>query len=220
MAGMVLQGVLSLVLLGRKAWRHFPVFTSYALFSFIMSVSVYLLQHQPKMVAFYSYWICEAITIVLGFGVVYEVFRHLFSNYKSVLKQARLGLRWTFVAFFCVALYVILVQAPPATIRNGVLIFEEAIRVVELGLLIFLFAAALALGLHWRQAEFGIALGLGFFVAIELATVALRNQAGCGSQWQALNVVRILSFDTSLLVWLVYLLAPERGTGGEPSLVG
>lgn len=213
-AGMALQGGLCLVLLIKKAWKHFPLFTSYSLFSFITTVSIYAVQHTPKLF-FYTFWIGEAITIVLGFGVVYEIFLHLFSTHKALLKLARLIFRWTIVALFCIALSVVLVQAPFTTmLRNSVLVFEEATRVVEVGLLMFLFAASAAFGLHWRQAEFGIALGLGLFVAVELAAATLRSQmhSHAGWPWEVLNLVRILAFNTSLLVWLGYLLAPERAT--------
>jgi hypothetical protein len=178
-------------------------------------VSVYLVQ-QSRMLFFYGYWIGEAITILLGFGVVYELFRHLFSTHKARLKLARLIFRWTLVGLFCLAVSVVLAQPPVADmVRNGVLVLEEATRVVELGLLMVLFAASAAFGLHWKQAEFGIALGLGLFVAVELVATTLRSQIGLQRlQWQALDVVRILAFNTSLLVWLGYLLAPERATSG------
>jgi putative Mn2+ efflux pump MntP len=219
MAGLVLQGVLAVALVGKKAWKPYPLFTVYSLLNFGFTVALYVL-HTPPAIYFYSFWIGEAITIVLGFGVIYELFQNLFSNHRAVLKQARLVLRWTCVALLCVAVSVILVQAPIASmLRSGVLIFEEALRVVELGLLMFLFAASLALGLHWRQAEFGIALGLGLFVAVELAAVALRSQIGPQtSLWQLLDVIRILAFDTSLVVWLRYLLAPEKAANGRGSV--
>ena len=217
-AGIGLQGMLGVVLLTKKAWKTYPLFTTYSLFSLFASITSFFLQGYRK-IYFYSYWLEEAITIVLGLGVVYEVFRHLFSNHKALLKRARLIFACTFVALFCVALSVVLVQAlPDSMLRNRVLIFEEAIRVVELGLLMFLFAAALALGLPWRQAEFGIALGLGLFVAVELAVVALLTQVDYGPQWKLLNVVRILAFDTSLVVWLHYLLAPEKAANGRGSV--
>ena len=217
MAGLVLQGVLAVVLIDGKAWKRYPLFTVYSLFNFVGALTLYFLRPSGA-IFFYGYWIGEAISIVLGFGVVYEVFRHLFAHHKAVLKHARLGLRWTFVVFFCVALSVVLVQAPVVSMRSGVLVFEEATRVVELGLLMFLFAASLALGLHWRQADFGIALGLGLFVAVELAVVALRSQIGLRtSLWDLLNVVRILAIDTSLLVWLGYLFGSEK-VGGRARL--
>jgi hypothetical protein len=210
-AGIVLQGALAVVLLGRRAWRRFPLFTAYSLFVFVVSVAFYFLQRRPA-IFFYVYWIEEAIAMILGFGVVYEVFQHLFSTHKALLKLAGLIFKLTVAALFCVALIVVIVQSPGASsLSKAVLVLEEATRIVEVGLLMFLFGASAAFGLHWKQAEFGIALGLGLFVAVQLTTVALRSQIGLQA-WQVLNVVSIVAFNTSLLVWLAYLLAPERAT--------
>jgi hypothetical protein len=215
LAGMILQGGLVVVLLGRKAWRRYPLFTSYGLFSFVTSVMLYFLRRPailPPHSYFYSYWIQEAIAMVLGFCVVYEVFQHLFSAHKALLKLASLIFRWTVAALFGLALVVVFVQSPSAaSLGKTVLVLEEATRIVEVGLLMFLFGASAAFGLHWKQAEFGIALGLGLFVAVQLTTVTLLSQIGMRAS-EMLSIVSILAFDTSLLVWLGYLLAPERVT--------
>lgn len=212
--GMILQGVLVVVLLSRKIWARYPLFTTYGLFSFVTSLMLYferraaISQHSY----FYSYYIQEAIAMVLGFSVVYEVFRHLFSTHRALLKLAGLIFRWTVAALLCLALAVILVKSPSAgSLSKAVLILEEATRIVEVGLLMFLFGASAAFGLHWKQAEFGIALGLGLFVAVQLTIMTLLSQLG-RSAWEVLSIVSILAFDMSLLVWLGYLLAPERVT--------
>ena len=214
---MVLQGALAVVLLGRKAWKRYPLFTGYALFSFVGGIMLYLVRHH-RMVFLYSYWIEETIAIGLGFAVVYEVFKTLFSTHQALLKLAGLIFRWTAVALLCLGVVVILVQLPSAAslskaawFSKAAFVLEEATRVVEVGLLMFLFGASAAFGLHWKQAEFGIALGLGLYVAVQLATITLRSQLGLQA-WQLMDVVSILAFDTSLLVWLGYLLAPERVT--------
>ena len=73
----------------------------------------------------------------------------------------------------------------------------------------FLFLASSAFGLHWRQNEFGVALGLGMFAAAELITVTLIGHVSAATA-QTLNLARSISFCISLLIWLGYLLAPER----------
>jgi hypothetical protein len=73
----------------------------------------------------------------------------------------------------------------------------------------FLFLSSSAFGLHWRQNEFGIALGLGTCAAVELVNVTLMTHHGTAAE-QIFSVVRSFSFIFSLLIWLGYLLFPER----------
>ncbi len=88
---------------------------------------------------------------------------------------------------------------------------EEAARVVEVGLLVFLFAFSRAFGLHWRQSIFGIALGLGAFTSVDLAAVAMHTHIGQAA-YLALSLARVIAFNVSLLIWMGYILAPERIT--------
>jgi hypothetical protein len=65
--------------------------------------------------------------------------------------------------------------------------------------------------LHWRQNVFGIALGLGMFAAVELVTVTLIGHVSSATAL-TLALARGISFSASLLIWLGYLLLPERAT--------
>jgi len=208
--GMATQGLLAVILLSKKMWKRLPFFTCYSLFSFLASITIYAVQNHP-VVLFYSYWLGETVSIVLGFAVVYEVFKHMFSVHGALLKLASLIFRCAVVGLLCVGLIMIFVQAPSGigNVGKGILVIEQAMRIIEVGLLMFLFVCSSAFGLHWKQSEFGIALGLGLFATIELTAVTLRSQVGAQGS-DILNVVRILAFTTSLLIWLGYLLAPER----------
>jgi Na+/proline symporter len=76
-------------------------------------------------------------------------------------------------------------------------------------LIMFLFLSSSAFGLHWRQNEFGIALGLGTCAAVELVNVTLMTHMSPAAG-QVLSLVHSLSFNGSLLIWLGYLLAPPE----------
>jgi prepilin signal peptidase PulO-like enzyme (type II secretory pathway) len=91
------------------------------------------------------------------------------------------------------------------------MVVAEATRIVEVGLFMFLFLFSSAFGLHWRENVFGIALGLGVFAAVDLINVTMRSQFGSGVA-EVMNLVRMTAFNLSLLLWTVYLLAPERAT--------
>jgi hypothetical protein len=73
----------------------------------------------------------------------------------------------------------------------------------------FLFLFATVFGLHWRQHEFGISLGLGIFVAVELISVTMKSHVGPFGA-DTIGFIRVLTMDLSMLIWLGYILVPER----------
>ncbi len=164
---------------------------------------------------FYTYWIAEAVGIVLGLAVVYEVFRHLFSIHGALLRLASLTFRIAAIVLVLAGLIAFLMQSSSnfTNLSRAINSMEQAARIIEVGLMMILFICSTAFGLHWKQAEFGIALGLGFFAAIELSAVTLRPLVG-PSHVAPLDIARSLAFDSSLVVWLGYLLAPEKKSSG------
>ncbi len=209
---LALQSLLALVLLAKRAWNKFPVFLGYSVFNLCAAAALYMV-HGSRVTYFYTYWTCEAIGLILGFGVVYEIFGTILVPYPALRRVATVVCRTAIILLLVLGAIVIGAQSSGERnqIMASILVAEEATRIVELGLLMFLFLFSSAFGLHWRQSAFGITLGLGLFTAVELAAVTLRNHLGTAAT-QTFGVVRILAFNTSLVVWLGYLLAPERVT--------
>lgn len=208
--GLSLQGVLALTLLLRRYWSRFPFFAAYVWLSFTVGIFAYPLQ-KSHVAYFYVYWLGEALGIGLGLFVVYEIFRHVFTVHKALLRLATLTFRIAAVALLSAGLIIFFVQSPNnvSNISTAVLAVEQAARVIEVGLLMILFICSAAFGLHWKQAEFGIALGLAFYATIELTAVTLRPLVGQHGS-ALLNVIKIVTLDCSFCMWLSYLLAPER----------
>src|SRR5262249_24740788 len=146
-------------------------------------------------------------------GVIYEVFKTLLRPYSALKRVAMVTFQLALV--FLVALSCVVAYTQPTAEKHhlvaGVLVAEETTRVVEVGLLVFLFAFSTILGLHWRKYAFGIALGLGLFVSVELIGVTTRTRMG-GAVGEIFGLARILAFTASLLIWIGYTLAPERVT--------
>jgi hypothetical protein len=215
LAGLVLQLPLAVVVVGKRLWRSLPIFSAYALSNLLATVALFTLAKftGPPYLYFYAYWICEGIAVLLGFGVVYEVFRELFEPYAALRRVATVTFYWVLVGLLLLGCVVVYAQssAPQHPLAAAVGVTEEAARIVEVGLLVFLFAFSRAFGLHWRQNVFGIALGLGIFASVELAGAALHAHLGKAA-YQAFNLARAVSFDTSLLIWLGYIMLPERVT--------
>jgi len=160
---------------------------------------------------FDSYWICQAIATILGLAVVYEVFNALFSHHAALRKIAKWVFRGAVALLVLLGFIVVASQASVerTSIGSVVMVVAEATRIVEVGLLMFLFLFSTAFGLHWRAHVFGIALGLGVFAAIDLVNVTLRSYFGNGAA-DVLNLARGTAFCLSVLMWTAYLFAPER----------
>ena len=214
-AGTLLQLPLAVAVIGKRLWRSLPIFAAYSLTNTLAVVVLYSMgKALPTPHAYsYAYYLFESIGVVLGFGVVYEVFSEILEPYAALKRIAGNTSRWVLGGLVVLCLVVLVAQpsGDKSPLASALLITQEAARIVEVGLLVFLFLFSRAFGLHWRQNIFGIALGLGIFIAIELAGLALRVTLGpAANQW--FNLSRALAFNVSLLIWLGYILAPERIT--------
>ena len=222
-AGLVLQAILVFVLLAKKMWQRFPIFFVYSGISFIFDLVLYSIFHFFSLIPTYhsiyatinrpymtTYWLSEGIGLVLGLAVVYEVFKHLFTPYPALRKLARHSLQAAMALLAILGCVVAYFQPGGATQwgESALYAVEQATRILEVGLLLSLFVLASAFGLHWRQYVFGMAVGLGVFTAVELVAVTMRLQFGVNAS-STFNMIRAVSFNTSLLIWIGYILVPE-----------
>lgn len=216
-ASIALQVLLAATLLAKRSWQKYPMFVAYVFFTLFETAATF---PGDRMGAayFYTFWVCEAIGIFLGLAVVREIFTNIFAPHAALRKLAILIFRVAVVALILLACGALYEQSATArTFARDVMLATDATRIVELGLIMFLFLSSSAFGLHWRQNEFGIALGLGTCAAIELINVTLMTHLSPAAG-QILSLVRSLSFNGSLLIWLGYLLFPEpvNSSGGLP----
>ena len=214
-AGLLLQGVVVCVLLLKKMWNKFPYFITYSLSNFVWGIGLYAVYHSSlsPRTYFYLYWTNEILGMGLGLGVVYEIFGHLLAPYPALRRLARAVFPASILLLILLGSIVAFAQpaADHYPVLRGLLVTEEGTRVLEVGLLLSLFAFASAFGLHWRQYVFGIAIGLGIFATVELVAIAMRVQFGFSSL-PVFNIVRAVAFNSSLIIWVSYLLAPELAT--------
>jgi hypothetical protein len=215
--GLVLQAVLTGVLLVKGTWKTFPVFTSYTVFSLLESGVAYAV-FKNQSVYFWTYVTGESVLMVLGLALVREIFTNLFSAHAGLRKMATLIFRFVVVLLVLLAVIVIHVKSPlgrgglgtigRASIGAALPIVEEACRILQVGLIMFLFLFSSAFGLRWRQHVFGVALGLGMTTVGELLAVTMMPHVNKAMAWR-LDLAHIAAFDLALLVWMGYLIAPE-----------
>lgn len=219
-AALVLQATLVAVLVAKRMWRRFPIFFVYSTVSFGFDLVLYSVYHSAlsRQIYISTYWVSEGLGLILGLALVYEIFNHLFTPYPALRKLAT-QIFYGAVTFLLILGCVVIYAQPlgqQSHIQAAFLVVEQAARILEVGLLLFLFLCASAFGLHWRQYAFGMALGLGVFVTVELVALTMRIQFGITAN-SIFNMIRSVSFNSSLLIWIAYILAPELAT--QPSEV-
>jgi hypothetical protein len=209
---LLLNSSLLAALLGKGSLRRFPFFAGYAAYTLFANGLLYLLKVKASPFTYFcTYWSNEALGLILGFAVVYEIFGKLLTPYPALRRLALLIFQWSILVLVLMACVVLYAQSSADNYRvvTAVMVLEEATRIIEVGLLMSLFLFSTAFGLHWRQCVFGMALGLGIFATAELVAITMRNFWGPTFTAQ-FSVVRVIAFNISLLMWTGYLLVPEK----------
>ena len=202
----LLQVVMCFFMARRRLHRELPWFFAYTIFQIVRTAISWSLRHAVPHY-FYFYWIAEFVSIVVGLAVIYEVFRVIVKQHEAVHRTGFLLYRWIAVALLSVAT-VTAATAPgmdSSRIIEGILTLERGVRIIQAGLLFFLFAFASYLGLSWRSYVFGIALGFGMFATIDLVLVGIRAHVGPAAD-EFYVWLKPVAYNCTALVWAIYLL--------------
>jgi hypothetical protein len=149
---------------------------------------------------FYSFFIGSVITTLLGFAVLYEVAKNVISLPAFKLNAS------TFLTL-CATSAVIAVLVTANTGVAGTsfvrarILFEVALRVMQVCILAIFAATSIFLGLFWQRVEFGIVLGYGLYAASQLAVMYLR---AAGLSNTVSFIVPLISYCCAAMIWFVY----------------
>ena len=217
-SGLAFQAAVVVLLLVKKTWRTFPLFAIYCIAALLQDLALTLFRPSRPVVAYFIlYWVCQLVGVLLEFAVAYEIFRNLFEQYATLKRLASLTFYWTLIGLLALGAWVAWSQSSPS--RPGLVpaikVVAEAVLIIELGVLMFLFIFSSAVGLHWRKWLFGIAIGLAVFATVELSGLVVWVHWG-PSGTQMFNLAKAGAADLGLLCWLGYLILPERITAAAP----
>jgi hypothetical protein len=212
----VLQSALAAVMYRRKLHRKFPVFFAYAISQVLIFAVLFPIDLKGSYAAFfYAYWITAAISLTLGFQVIYEIFLDVFRPYHTLKDLGAVLFKWASLVMLLVA--AVVAAASPSSdqgpLVQSVLTVQRCVRVIQCGLVLFLLLFSRYLGVSRKQQSFGIAFGFGTFAAVELFIVALHtaNHAGYVGAYLA----NMVAYNVAILVWIGYAL---RGSAAKDSV--
>jgi hypothetical protein len=84
---------------------------------------------------------------------------------------------------------------------------ERSVRIMQVGLVLFLFLFAGHLGISARSHIVGIALGFGIFAGVNMMFAIL--SAGHAIPHATLALIKSFAYNISCVLWFWYMLAPE-----------
>lgn len=207
----LLMGLLAWVMRRRHLHRELPAFFAYAVFTAARTPALFYIYHRHLEAYAFSRWMAEGVSAVLGFAAIYEAFRQLFRGHGATRRLGLLFFRWVAGGF--VLLAVVAAAGAPQTdltrLVAAVVAVTQGVRLVQSGLVLFLLVFSLFAGLSWRSHQVGIAVGFGLFGGVQLATAAMQAHLGVVTSGTLLWV-DMASYNCAVLVWVGYLLAPQR----------
>jgi len=205
----VLLAGVTAAMVWRQLHRTFPVFFAYIVAQIAIFALIFPIHQWGSLTwFFYTYWVTTAVSIVLGFRVLHEVFLDVFRPYHTLRDLGTVLFKWAGLVMMLVAGVVAASTPSDVTtpMEQGVLTLQRSVRVVQCGLVLFLLVFSRYLGITWRQKSFGIALGFGGFAGVELLLVALRV-GHVEFSLIAQSLLNMATYNLAIVTWLVYVLA-------------
>jgi hypothetical protein len=210
LAAPAMQISMAVLILKRGLNQQFSFFFSYTLLQIVNAVVLFGVYHFSYSNYFYTYWTCTALSGMLGFAVIYEVFQYAVRPYTGLRDLSVVMFRWSALLLLLVS-GVVAATGPGSSahhITMAVVNVERGVRLMQAGLLLFTLLFASFLGLSLRNFAFGIALGFGVFATTDLTLFSVRAQIG--PEWNsALSLISSAAYNFSVLTWFVYCLMPQ-----------
>src|SRR5271167_4649977 len=210
----VLLAVLAWLMFRRSLHRQFPMFFLYTAFEILQfGVLFPISQSHAHFGGGYERVFSAGIAVssALRFGVIYEVFRQLFRNYPALAETGRMFFQG--VTIFLLLAGIGLAVLMPAKSINLLMLatqtLDRTVSLLQCGLLLSLFIFSRYFALSLRSQAFGIALGLGTYASVQLATSAVLLYVGSTSN-PFPNFLTMATYHCCVLIWMFYLLQPER----------
>jgi len=203
----ILQTAIAIAMFRFGRHRQFRYFFAYIVAQ-IVTFAVVFPTYRYDLAAWpYLSWLSTAVSVALGFKVIHEAFLDAFRPFHTLRDLGTVLFKWAGLVMLLVAGVVSVStnssDTPPWV--QAILTAQRCVRIIQVGMVLFLIFFARYLGVSRRQYSFGIALGFGCFAMVELSLVA--SWAGDHLNNLSIGLVNMAAYNCALLVWLTYTLA-------------
>ena len=193
-------------MLRRGLLRNFKFFFGYILTQLLtFAVLFSLFVWRSDVALFYLYWACNGISVTFGFLVIHEVFVDVFRMFHTLRDLGTVLFKWAGLVMLLVAAVVSVSTNSPdiSPWMQAIVTSQRCVRMVQVGMVLFLLFFANFVAVSRRQHSFGIALGFGSFAVTELILISSWVGSHLGGPW--ISIANMAAYNCSLALWLGYV---------------
>ena len=203
----------------RGLLRNFKFFFGYILTQLLTFAVVFLAFVWRSYALFYLYWCCNAISVTFGFLVIHEVFVDVFRMFHTLRDLGTVLFKWAGLVMLLVAAVVSVSTTSPdmSPWMQAIVTSQRCVRMIQVGMVLFLLFFAHYVGVSRRQHSFGIALGFGSFAMIELILISSWVGSHLDGPW--MSIANMIAYNSSLALWLGYVAVKRPARDSSRSLL-
>ena len=215
----VLQTVIAIAMFRRGQHRIFKYFFAYIVTQILTFIVVFPASRSNYFVYFYFSWFSTAVSVALGFQVIHEAFLDVFRPFHTLRDLGTVLFKWAGLVMLLVAGVVSVSgnSSETAPWIQAILTAQRCVRIIQVGMVLFLLSFARYLGVRRQQHSFGIALGFGAFAMVELTLIA--SWAGDHLGGLSVDLINMSAYNCALLIWLGYTLAKSPARDAASTLL-
>jgi hypothetical protein len=197
----------------RGLQRDYPYFFYYTILSVVNEPILFVVQRNSYTLYYYGYYVSIALTTLISFAVLNEIFQNAFRPYEALRDLSVILFRWSALVILLVAgMWAVTSSPQEGAITNALLLAQRSVRLMQCGLVFFLLLFSEYLGISRRNLLFGVALGFGLFASVNMLIVSGLSHAGV-VHVSVLRWVNSAAYNLSALIWLGYAaMAPSRSS--------
>lgn len=217
----VLQLSIGTLMVRRGLLRQFKFFFGYLatqLLTFAIVFPAYV-HNAAGPFTFYAYWVFNALSVTFGFLVIHEVFVDVFRLFHTLRDLGTVLFKWAGLVMLLVA-GVVAVSTNSSDVppwMQAIITSQRCVRMVQVGMVMFLLFFANYVGVSRKQRSFGVALGFGTFACFELLLISSWIGSHLSGPW--VSMINMTAYNCSLGVWLGYVAVKQPAADLSRSLL-
>jgi len=201
----LLQMAICAFMVRRGQIRNFRFFFGYLIsqiLSFAIVFPAYVWRGYSGM--FFLSWATTAISVTCGFLVIHEVFVEVFRFFHTLRDLGTVLFKWAGLVMLLVAAVVSISTNSSQSVpwMQAIITSQRCVRMIQVGMIMFLLFFAQYLGVSRKQYSFGIALGFGSFAVMELILISSWIGNHVREPW--MSIINMIAYNSSLTLWLGY----------------